>query len=343
MDLGPDFLLDDVGGFGAIDEDEALGHALGEDEVALADLGVEIDVFAFHAVREIGGALLEAGEADLGGNVDDDREVGHDVAHGETVDLGDGIGGEIARDALVHGGGIEETVAEDDLAGHEGGGDDLADELGAGRGEEQELGLGGHLVALGIMDDDVANLFAELGATGLADGDDVAVFFNKAGGEEGNLSGLAGAFGTFEGDEAAGGFMFERHGGKLRRSAPVGEEGFEVGEGRALGGADVVTAGADAGAEAGFGGATDELGGGEAGIEMVAGAGGDERLGYVRPGNPPRAIAGGASGGFFGVNDDRGEIEACADFFGHRAEAGFGFSDGGEAEGGKDLLGFFEV
>jgi len=129
----------------------------------------------------------------------------------------------------------------------------------------------------------------------------------------------------------------------LRRSAPVGEEGFEVGEGGALGCADVVATRADTGAEAGFRGTTDELGGGEARVKMVASAGGDERLSDVRSGNPPGAVAGGAGGGLFGVNDDRRQIEASADVLGHRAKSGFSFGDGGEAEGGEDLLGFFEV
>ena len=104
-----------------------------------------------------------------------------------------------------------------------------------------------------------------------------------------------------------------------------------------------MAAGADAGAEASFRRATDELGGAKARVEVVAGTGGDEGLGYIGPGNPPRAVAGRASGGFFGVNDHGGEIEALADLLRHLAETGFAFGDDPEAERGEDLLGFFQI
>jgi hypothetical protein len=57
----------------------------------------------------------------------------------------------------------------------QGRGDDLAHELGAGGGEKEQLGLGAHLLALGIVHDDVADLFADLGAAGLARRDDIAM------------------------------------------------------------------------------------------------------------------------------------------------------------------------
>ena len=47
-------------------------------------------------------------------------------------------------------------------------------ELGAGGCKEQQLGLGAHLVALGIMDDDVADLLPDLRAAGFPRGHDLA-------------------------------------------------------------------------------------------------------------------------------------------------------------------------
>ena len=118
-----------------------------------------ISVGTFPSV--LGGALLQPGQADLRLDIDHDRHIRHDVADGEAVDLVHRIAGEIARDALVHGRRVEEPVAEHDCAADEGGGDDLAHELGAGGGEEEELGFRAHLVALGIVDDDIANLLAD--------------------------------------------------------------------------------------------------------------------------------------------------------------------------------------
>ena len=212
----PDRLGDLGGRAGAVHEDDALGHVFREEQVALADVIVEIDVLALHAVGQVGGALLEPGEAHLGGHVDHDGDIGHDVADGEAVDLRDGIGGQLAGDALINGGGIEEAVAEHVFAGEKRGRDDLAHQLRAGGGEEQQLGLGTHLVALGVVDDDVADLLADLGAAGLAGGDDVLAGLLQMGREQGNLGGFAAAFGAFEGDEFAGGLLMEGHTKSLR-------------------------------------------------------------------------------------------------------------------------------
>jgi hypothetical protein len=141
---------------------------------------------------------------DLGRHVDDHREVRHDVAHGEPVDLVDRVGGQVAPDPLVHGRRVEVAVAENDRAPHERRRDHLAHELRPRRGEEQQLGLGAHLVALGIMDDDVADLLPDLGSARLAHGDHVALQLLEALGEARDLRGLPAALGALERDEFAG-------------------------------------------------------------------------------------------------------------------------------------------
>ena len=46
------------------------------------------------------------------GHIDDDGEIGHDIADGEAVDLRDGIGGEVAADALINRGRVEKPIAQ---------------------------------------------------------------------------------------------------------------------------------------------------------------------------------------------------------------------------------------
>src|SRR5258708_5481730 len=86
LDLGPDLLVNGVGGQRAVHNDHALGPFFGEQEVALADLGVESDVLALHAVGQAGCALADAREADRSRHVDNDGQVRHDLADGEAVD-----------------------------------------------------------------------------------------------------------------------------------------------------------------------------------------------------------------------------------------------------------------
>src|SRR6185369_8511647 len=62
-----------------------------------------------------------------------------------------------------------------------------------------------HFVALGVMDDDVADLLADLGAARLAGGDNLPAGLLQVTGQAGDLGGLAAAFGTLEGDQLAGG------------------------------------------------------------------------------------------------------------------------------------------
>jgi hypothetical protein len=77
--------------------------------------------------------------------------------------------------------------------------------------------------------------------------------------EAGDLRGFAGAFGALEGDEFAGGFCFRGMGKRCGTSAPVGEEGFEVGRATGSRRANIVSAGADAEREAGLGVEAEQL------------------------------------------------------------------------------------
>jgi hypothetical protein len=76
------------------------------------------------------------------------------------------------------------------------------------------------------MDDDVADLLADLGAAGFAYGYDVVTDVGEPRREVGDLGGFATSFGTFEGDQYTGGFFFQRQGGSVAGLMPVGEEAF---------------------------------------------------------------------------------------------------------------------
>lgn len=339
----PDVVFDGVFGFGAIDDKETARHALGEEQVAFAYFIVEIDVFAFHAIGQIGSALADTGEAYGGGHVEDNGEVGHHVADGELIDKLDRIKGQVTRHALVDGGGVEKPVAEHDITAEQGGSNHFAYQLGAGGGEEEKLGFGAHFVAFGIVDDDIADLFTDFGTARLAGGQHLAAQELKVLREARDLSRFAAAFGAFEGDKFAGGFLFQRHTESVNESGPVGEEGFKVVQGWTGGRTYVVPTGADAGGEAAFGGETEELARTETSVEVIAGAGGDERFFDVGARNPGGAGGGGAGGTFSGVDDDGGNLQGFADGGGGGAQPRFVIDDGRQIEGGGDLARLFEI
>ena len=129
----------------------------------------------------------------------------------------DALGAELAAAALVGLGGVGEAVAEDDVAGGEGGEDDLGDGLGAVGEHEGEFGEGGD-GAVGVLgagvEEDGADAVAEGGVAGVAEGGDgVAVGF-KRGCETAKLGGFARAVQAFEGDEVTA-FLFGGHWGSL--------------------------------------------------------------------------------------------------------------------------------
>ena len=101
------------------------------------------------------------------------------------------------------------------------------------------------------MHDDVAHLFADFCATGFAHAENLVALLREVFRETSNLSGFSATFGAFEGDENAFGIFGEWHGDRVELFRPVGEEGFEVFEGRALGGAHVVATGGAAESQTG--------------------------------------------------------------------------------------------
>jgi hypothetical protein len=162
---------------------------------ALEKLGTGL----FHAVG-YGGAGAAAGLADGDGEHKEEGEVGASPADGEGDYFPDLFGIESAAMDLIGDGGIEKAVAEDNLAGGEGGTDDLTDELGAAGVEEEKLGLGGHVLIGFAVLEGVADFFADGGAARFAQNAHGAAKGAEAFGKGGDLGGFAAAFGAFEGD-----------------------------------------------------------------------------------------------------------------------------------------------
>ncbi len=137
----------------------------------------------------------------------------------------DGGGVELAAATLVGLGGVGEAVAEDDVAGGEGGEDDLGDGLRAVGEHEGELGEGVDR-AEGLLGgggyEERADAVTEGSAAGLAGGDDMVTGGEEVVTQEMELGGFTGAVETFEGDEVSA-----RHGVEFIAGLAVGliEEG----------------------------------------------------------------------------------------------------------------------
>ena len=188
----------------AVQHDKALGLPGCQIKVALADGLEELDGLLLHPVELAIAALADALETDLGGEVDEEGEVGPRRADGEAVDGSNLVGIDRAGDALVNGGGIEEAVTEDDLPCGERGGNALADVLGAAGGKEEELGLGGHALARFVVLEELADGLAEGRAARLTGQHDAVAGGLKTLSEGGDLGRLSAAFAAFEGDEQTG-------------------------------------------------------------------------------------------------------------------------------------------
>ncbi len=181
------------------------GVAAGLVEVAFADASLEIAALALHAVER-------AGHAAGGGffiDIEDDDEIGPDIAAGDAGDGEDFVARHAAGGALVGERAGDEAIGEDEFAGAERGADAHLDELGAAGHVKERFAAERDVFAVGliggaVVEEDVADPLADDGAAGLADFADgdggVAAGLDEAD----ELGGLAGAVGAVEDDEASG-------------------------------------------------------------------------------------------------------------------------------------------
>lgn len=171
--------------------------------VAFADAVVEGGGFVVESGFFRSSPLIAAPRTFLAGgyvDIDEDGEIGLNVAAGNLVESEDGVGIEAAAAALVTERGIGEAVTEYDGAAVERGTDDLFHILGAAGEVEKELGARGDFAAGGVKKN-LADEPADFGAAWFNGFDDLAAFRAERFGEEAQLSGFAAAIDSFEGDE----------------------------------------------------------------------------------------------------------------------------------------------
>ena len=143
-------------------------------------------------------------EGGFDGRQEEEGEVGLEVVADGGVEVEDALAAELAASALVGLGGVGVAVAEDDVAGGEGGEDDFGDGLGSVGEHEGEFGDGGDGADGGFgagVEEDAADAVAEGGSAGLAEGDYGVAFGFEGGGEAAELGGFSGAVEAFEGNE----------------------------------------------------------------------------------------------------------------------------------------------
>ncbi len=141
--------MDLVDGEIAFNEDDTLGFAGGYLAVFFPHAAVEAVLLSFEAVFVAAGfrfhavvAAARAGERRLKSGQEQKREVGLESAANQAVEIENDLGAELAAAALVGLSRIGEAVADNDLAGVEGGLDDLGDGLRTIAEHEGHLGHG---------------------------------------------------------------------------------------------------------------------------------------------------------------------------------------------------------
>ncbi len=170
------------------------GIALGELAIARVDAAVELLVLALEPV------VLAAHPVGDGAGIEQQEEgaVGHDPADRREIEVEHPLEPEAPSDSLVRDRGVDVAVADDRLAPLERRADDLLDVLRASRRVEQRLGP---RLDVAAVQDEVADLLAELGAAGLAGREDGLAVGFEARSQELRLRRLAAAVEAFEGDE----------------------------------------------------------------------------------------------------------------------------------------------
>ncbi len=156
--------LEHLGGWVVrVDHDEPLRVLLGDLQVGVGHLGVEVLAFQLHPV----GALGRSEQPQLGLQVQQDHQVREEPLGGPDVQRQHVLLAEPARPALVGERRVDVAVADHDLPVGERRTDHRRHGLRAGGGEQQRLGPGVQRAGLGIQQD-LADVFAQLGPTGLA-------------------------------------------------------------------------------------------------------------------------------------------------------------------------------
>src|SRR5262249_13256456 len=141
-------------------------------------------------------------EAELGGNVENERDVRPRIAHGDALQALDHARIDVAERALVNPGGVGEAVADDPASGPERGPDELAQVIVTGGGEQNRLRVRTERLG-GTRQEDMADGLRARRAARLPRQHDAETVGPQPLGQQRGLGGLAGPLAAFEGYEAS--------------------------------------------------------------------------------------------------------------------------------------------
>ena len=147
-----------------------------------------------------GVAAAGAGEGLFDGGQQEKGQVGLEVAAEAGMEVEDNLRTELTATALIGFGGISESIADDDFACGECGGDDFLNDLGAVGKHHGQLGHGCHAGGFGV-EEKGADLVADRSSAGLPDGDPGEVPGVEELAEESKLGGFSGAVQPLKGEE----------------------------------------------------------------------------------------------------------------------------------------------
>ena len=139
-----------------------------------------------------------ARDGTVGPDLEQDRTIGHEPPDGCEVEVEHQLEPEPAGDSLVGDRRIDVAVTDHGCTPRERRPDELFDVLRARGGIQRRLGPRGHVAT---VQQQVADLFTERRAAGLAREDDLGSLRLEASSEKARLGGLAGAVEALECDE----------------------------------------------------------------------------------------------------------------------------------------------
>src|SRR5690606_37892061 len=132
-------------------------------------------------------------------------------------DRGHLVSGNFSGDALIHRGGVEKAIGNNDASGGQSGENGFPDHLGPTGGEKEQLGLGSHGVTLWSMLEQMADVFADRGAARFPDEHRGLTALAEIFEEPTDLRTFTATLGTLETDEKTIWNHAGHAGGKMRK------------------------------------------------------------------------------------------------------------------------------
>ena len=192
-----------------VDNGDGCGVLGGLGEEAGSDAGVKGFALEFHAIE---GAIQACG-SDVGGEIENDRQIGHQARHGYASHLPERGDVQAAGMALIDDVGQQIAVGDDSFSLGERGADDFLDQLGPGGHVEEHFAaaIDGEVVSI---EEEATNSLSEGRTAGIAADDDVESPIAEPLDEEGPLGRFSAAINTIKGEE---------HGSHCRARGTTGE------------------------------------------------------------------------------------------------------------------------